>query len=165
MFLTKCFNLSRTTTTSLFRGPDVAQKKAEKQIRESELPTKAPVVRFLRRKMVRSFVFKKKKKKPLVQKLVTQVSDKLSQNKNIHRKQVFLLLFLMFEVKMAPPRNRTSNRAVGKKGQEEKPVRPLISKSLKPPQNVCKTKLSNGQGFKEKTKKSYQRYLLLFFVV
>jgi hypothetical protein len=164
LFLTKCFNLSRTTTTSLFRGPDVAQKKAEKQIRQSELPTKAPVVRFLRRKMVRSFVFFYKKK-PLVQKLVTQVSDKLSQNKNIHRKQVFLLLFFMFEVKMAPPRNRTSNHAVGKKGQEEKPVRPLISKSLKPPQNVCKIKLANGQGFKEKTKKSYQRYLLLFFVV
>ena len=162
MFLTKCFNLSRTTTTSLFRGPDVAQKKAEKQIRQSELPKKAPVVRFLRRKMVRSFGFLKKK--PLV-KLVTQVSDKLSKNKNIHRKQVFLLLSFMFEVKMAPPRNRTSNRAVGKKGQEEKPVRPLISKSLKPPQNVCKTKLSNGQSFKEKTKKSYQRYLLLFFVV
>ena len=64
---------------------------------------------------------------------------------------------------MAPPRNRTSNHAVGKKGQEEKPVRPLISKSLKPPQNVCKIKLANGQGFKEKTKKVIPKVLSFVF--
>ena len=85
--MTKYFNLSRTTTTSLFTGPDVTQKQAMKKIRASELPKQAPVVKFLRRKIV-SFFFSLTKK-PLAQKLVTQVSDKLSQNKNIHERQVF----------------------------------------------------------------------------
>jgi hypothetical protein len=69
----------------------------------------------------------------------------------------------MFEVRTDPPRNRTSNRAVAKKRQEEKPVSPLFAKSLKPPQNVCKPKLSNGQGFTKKTKKSYKKYLFFVF--